>query len=119
VRITDQAPVVTPIALERVVVLVSDLERALPFYRLFFGAESRRDAEGVWFQLADTRLGVMTVPRGEPPRIDHYCVNVAPFDRDAVEAKLAALGATLVAGDDAEELHFKDRDGIHVVLRAA
>ena len=95
VRITDQAPVVTPIALERVVVLVSDLERALPFYRLFFGAESRRDADGAWFQLADTRLGVMTAPRGEPPRIDHYCVNVAPFDRDAVAAKLTALGATL------------------------
>ena len=47
VRITDQGPVVTPIALERVVLVVSDLERALPFYRLFFGAESRRDADGV------------------------------------------------------------------------
>ena len=119
VRITDQAPVVTPIALERVVVLVSDLERALPFYRLFFGAESRRDADGAWFQLADTRLGVLTAPRGESPRIDHYCVNVAPFDRDPVAAKLTALGATLGVGDDADELHFKDRDGIHVVLRAA
>ena len=119
VQITDQAPVVTPIALERVVVLVSDLERALPFYRLFFGAESRRNAEGAWFQLADTRLGVLTAARGERPRIDHYCVNFAPFDRDTVAAKLTALGATLVAGDDDAELHFKDRDGIHVVLRAA
>jgi predicted enzyme related to lactoylglutathione lyase len=119
VRITDQGPVVTPIALERVVVVVSDLERALPFYRLFFGAESRRDADGVWFQLADTRLGVLTAPRGEPPRIDHYCVNVAPLDHDTVAAKLTALGATLVVSDDADELHFKDRDGIHVVLRAA
>jgi predicted enzyme related to lactoylglutathione lyase len=119
VRITDEGPVVTPIALERVVLMVSDLERALPFYRLFFGAESRRDADGAWFQLADTRLGVLTAPRGEPPRIDHYCVNVAPFDRDTVAAKLTALGATLVASDDAHELHFMDRDGIHVVLRAA
>ena len=56
---------------------------------------------------------------GSPPRIDHYCVNVAPFDRDTVAAKLTALGATLVGSDDADELHFKDRDGIHVVLRAA
>jgi predicted enzyme related to lactoylglutathione lyase len=119
VRITDQAPVVTPIALERVVVLVSDLERALPFYRLFFGAESRRDARGVWFQLADTRLGVLTAPRGERPRIDHYCVNVTPFERDTVASELTALGATLVDADDAAELHFKDRDDIHVVLRAA
>ena len=119
VQITDQAPVVTPIALERVVVLVSDLERALPFYRLFFGAETRRDAEGAWFELADTRLGVLTAPRGERPRIDHYCVNVAPFDRDTVATKITALGATLVADDDDAELHFKDRDGIHAVLRAA
>lgn len=118
VRITDQSPVVTPIALERVVVLVSDLERALPFYRLFFGAESRRDADGVWFQLADTRLGVLAAPRGEPPRIDHYCVSVAPFDRDSVAANLTALGATLGVSDEAGELHFKDRDGIHVALRA-
>lgn len=120
VRITEEPPVVQAIGLERIVLKVSDLDRALPFYRLFFGPESTRDSGHVWFQLADTRLGLRVAPRGEQPRIDYYCVNCAPFDRGAVAAKLSALGATLAASGEGEnELYFKDVAGINVVLRAA
>jgi predicted enzyme related to lactoylglutathione lyase len=119
VRVTDEPAVVMPIALERVMLQVSDLDRALPFYRMFFGRESAREGNRIWFQLADTRLGLQLAPSGESPRIDHFCLNVARFDRSAVAAKLVALGGTLAASDEGvNELHFKDLDGISVVLRA-
>ena len=121
-RIADEEPVVTPLALEHVLLRVSDLDRALPFYRTFFGRESTRTAgsEPVWFQIADTRLGLQGTAAGETPRIERFCVKVAAFDRNAVAAKLATLGATLVvSANDGNELRFTDPDGINVALRTA
>jgi catechol 2,3-dioxygenase-like lactoylglutathione lyase family enzyme len=113
---------VTPLGLEHVVLRVSDIERALPFYRMFFGAETTRTASSgpVWFQVARTRLGLVSAAAGEPPRIDHFCVRVEAFDAGAVTAGLSALGAQVhSSGNEAGvTLRFTDPDGISVELQA-
>ena len=66
---------------------VSSLDKALPYYRMVYGAaaERPRDAEGrVWFHLdRDTRLALKQAGPGQPPAIEHYALKVAPFDRAA------------------------------------
>jgi catechol 2,3-dioxygenase-like lactoylglutathione lyase family enzyme len=93
---------------------VTSLERALPFYRLFFGTEASREAGRVWFRIVGTRLGLEEARDGESPAIAHYGVAVDPFDRAAAEARLTALGATLVPSDQPGALRFADPDGIRV-----
>jgi hypothetical protein len=97
-------------------------ERSAAFYRLFFGAESRRDAESGWCaSWPTTRSVVVRAPRGGPRR---ESITIASTWRAAtattVAAKLHRARRTYaVVSDDADELHYKDRDGIHVALRAA
>ena len=120
-RIADEPAAVQPIGLDHVVLLVSGLERSVAHYRHFFGAESPRTAGStrVWFRVANTRLG-LEAAAGREPRVDHFCINVARFDRGAVTDRLAALGGTVVPADDEEGvLRFRDPDGILVELKQA
>ena len=118
-RIVDGNALVKPIALDHVVLRVSALDRALPFYRTFFGREATRTADSAWFQIAGTRLALEPVAAGETPRVARFCVNVAPFDRAAVGAKLRELGATISDSAVDGELRFADPDGLRVAIRTA
>lgn len=116
--------VVTPLHVDHVMLDVSSLDRALPYYRAVYGtaAEGAREASGrVWFHLErGTRLGLQPAPTGTSPTIDHFAIAVAPFDRAAVSARLRELGATeLPSPDEPDVLRFRDNNGITVELRAA
>jgi catechol 2,3-dioxygenase-like lactoylglutathione lyase family enzyme len=115
---------VTPLGVDHMMLLVSSLERSLPYYRLMYGAaaERPRDAGGrVWFHLdRGTRVGLQQVPEGRAPTIEHFAVRVAPFDREALAARLREVGAKILPSDDEPEVvRFLDNNGIVVELVVA
>ena len=118
-RIVEGEAIVQPLALDHVVLRVSSLERALPFYRTFFGREATQSADAATFQIAATRLRLEPIAAGEKPRVARFAVKVAALERAEVGAKLRALGATVTEPADGDELRFTDPDGLDVALRAA
>jgi catechol 2,3-dioxygenase-like lactoylglutathione lyase family enzyme len=118
-RIVPEDPLLRPVGVDHVVVNVSDLETALPFYRLFFGQESAKTADQAWFQVANTRLGLSKAPAGESPRVAYFCVNVARFDRKSIAQKLQQLQAEVLpsSNDAGGHLRFKDPVGITVEVK--
>lgn len=114
---------VTPRRVDHVLLHVSDLERAVRYYRVLYGPEAghTHDPDRVWFAFSDSRILLEKTPYayGEPPKIDHFCIQVAPYDREEVSAGLGALGAELLASpDEPKVLRFRDLDGITVELKA-
>jgi catechol 2,3-dioxygenase-like lactoylglutathione lyase family enzyme len=120
-RITEKDPLLTPMGLDHVMVLVSDLDRALPFYRMFFGKEASKNANSAWFSVAGTRLGLRVAPAGDMPRIAHFCVNVAAFDKSKIKDGLIALGAKDVSPSDEGKNYtaFTDPNGLTIELKTA
>jgi predicted enzyme related to lactoylglutathione lyase len=113
---------VTPRGVDHMLLRVSSLEKALPYYRMVYGsaAERPRDAEGrVWFHFdRDTRIALKQASAGQSPTIEHYAIKVAPFDRAAVTSRLKELGVrTLPSADEPDVLRFEDNNGIIVELR--
>jgi predicted enzyme related to lactoylglutathione lyase len=117
--------VVTPIGVDHVLLLVSDIERSLPYYRFVYGAQAeapRRSGDPrVWFNLErGTRIGLQNAASGEAPRIGHYAIRVTRFDRGAVIARLQELGAKVIdSADEPDVLRLLDDNGIVVELRGA
>jgi catechol 2,3-dioxygenase-like lactoylglutathione lyase family enzyme len=114
--------VVSPLGMDHVMLNVSSLEKALPYYRGIYGTatEGKRDANGrVWLSLErNTRIGLQAVRAGEPPKIDHFAIKVAPYDRATVTARLGELGATVLPSpDEPDVLRFRDNTGITVELK--
>ena len=111
---------VTPIGVDHVMLSVNDVEKSLPYYRLVYGAvvEGRREGGRVWLNLErGTRIGLQKAPAGEMPRIAHYAIKVARFDRGAVTARLQQLGAKVLASpDEPDVLRFTDDNGVVVEL---
>lgn len=113
--------VVTPTGVDHVLLLVSSLERSLPYYRQLYGpsTERPRDATGrVWFQLEKgTRIVLQQVADGQKPSIGHFAIKVAPFDRAALTDRLRELSAdVLPSGDEPGVVRFRDHDGIIVEI---
>jgi catechol 2,3-dioxygenase-like lactoylglutathione lyase family enzyme len=112
---------VTPKGVDHVLLYVSDLEKAVQFYRILYGKEAmrQRSPERIWFQIGDTRLGLEHAPAGQKPHIAHFGVKVAAFDRSAVVVGLRKLGAEVVASPDEQDVvRFRDRDGNSVELKS-
>jgi catechol 2,3-dioxygenase-like lactoylglutathione lyase family enzyme len=110
---------VTPLRVDNVLLHVSDLERALAYYRILYGAESSRaDASAVFTFTNGSRL-LLEETRYEygmaQTRIARYGIRVEPFDRAAVEAGIAAIGGTVVDAPGAV-LRLRDADGIELEL---
>ena len=119
----DGDGLLSPMGVDHVMLFVSDLERSLPYYRLVYGAraEGARDSSGrVWFNLKrGTRIGLQKAADGSP-RIAHYAIKVAPFDRRALTARLQQVGVwTVPSADEPDVIRFLDIDGIAVELRVA
>jgi catechol-2,3-dioxygenase len=112
---------VTPIGVDHVLLHVADLDRAARFYRILYGKEAMREASParVWFRIGDTRLGLEQAPAGQKPRIDHFAVKVAAFDRRMVSDALTKLGARLAPSPgESASLRFLDIDGNAVEIIA-
>jgi catechol 2,3-dioxygenase-like lactoylglutathione lyase family enzyme len=120
----EGAGVVAPIGVDHVLLLVSNLERSLPYYRQVYGpsTERPRDANGrVWFQLErGTRIGLQQITDGRKPSIGHFAIKVASFDRGALTTRLRELSAeVLPSSDEPDVVRFRDNNGIIVELRAS
>jgi catechol 2,3-dioxygenase-like lactoylglutathione lyase family enzyme len=120
----DGEGIVSPTGMDHVLLLVSNLDRSLPYYRQVYGqsAERPRDANGrVWFHLAGgTRIGLQQIADGRKPSIGHFAVKVAPFDRTALMARLRELSVeVLPSADEPDVVRFRDNNGIIVELRVA
>jgi catechol 2,3-dioxygenase-like lactoylglutathione lyase family enzyme len=120
-RIVNGDALVRPRGLDHVMLYVSDLDRSAAYYRSFFGPEASRggDPEQIWFELADTRIGLQRRGALEPARVDHFALKTEPFDREAVTTELRLLGARVAPVDEADEslLRFRDPYGLGVALR--
>lgn len=108
--------VLAPRGLEHVVLAVSDLERALRYYRFVYGEGiETRDAtapQRVWFQLArNTRIGLEPVAEGARPHFVQFAIKVAPFDSAAIAPMLRAAGAEVLAVAPSR-IRFRDNYGI-------
>ena len=113
----------TPKGVDHALLKVSDMSKALRFYRTLYGKKDVRERKTgrVWFPIGDTRLGLEETKYqfGDKPRIAHFGIKVAPFDRAAVSEGLTKLGAQILpSGDEPDVLRFKDPDGITVELKA-
>jgi predicted enzyme related to lactoylglutathione lyase len=107
----------TPLGVDHVLLHVADLEKGVRFYRILYGQEATREKspERVWFRIGDTRLGLQQAAAGQKPRIEHFAVKVARFDRNAASDAIARLGAKVVPSpDEPNVLRFTDTDGITV-----
>ena len=117
---------VSPLGLEHVVLLVNDVEKSLPYYRLVYGDDVvaarrlQRSGERLWLNLEkSTRIGLEKAPDGLP-RIGHYAIRVAPFDRAALTKRLQEIGGeVLPSPDEPEVLRFADNNGIVVEVTSA
>jgi len=116
---------VKPIGVDHVLLHVSDIEKSLPYYHLMYGANIKttrqQNPDRLWIELeANTRIGLQKVQAGEKPRFDHYCIKVAPFDRDAVAAGIRQIGLkTTASPDEPGVLRFTDNYDITVELKPA
>ena len=120
---TERDGLLAPLGVDHLVLRVSSLEKALPYYRMMYGpaAEQPRDANGrVWFHLArSTRLGLEQAAPGQAPSIAHYAITVAPFDRRAFDARLRELKTSVLpSADEPGVVRFADDNGIILEVRA-
>ena len=119
----DGDGIVAPLGVDHVLLLVSNLDRSLPYYRQVYGpsTERARDANGrVWFQLErGTRIGLQQITDGRRPSIGHFAIKVAPFDRGALVTRLRELSAeVLPSTDEPDVVRFRDNNGIVVEVRS-
>ena len=112
-RIFDGDAIFDPVGLDHVLLRVSSVERALPFYRLFFGKETSGDGSHARFEVALTSLRLEQTSGGAAPGIARYCVRVRAFDRAEAARGLTALTAEILV-NDGRLLRFTDPDGIEV-----
>jgi catechol 2,3-dioxygenase-like lactoylglutathione lyase family enzyme len=114
---------VKPKGVDHALLKVSDMKKALQFYRILYGKEDITDRKTgrTWFQIGDTRLGLEQAQYqfGDTPRIEHFAIKVEPFDRNVVTEGLKKLGSeVLPSPDEPDVLRFRDIDGITVELKA-
>jgi len=107
-----------------VVLNVRDINASLPYYHFVYGRDiqttRQTNPERLWIYLkGDTRIGLQNAPAGDKPKIEHYCIKVRPFDREAVTAGLRKIGTeVLPSPDEPGILRFRDDNKIIVELKA-
>ncbi len=126
------------IALDHVVLRVRDIEASLRFYRDVLGCTIDKVQEqfGLWQLRAgaslidlvplDGPLGRMggAGPAREGRNVDHFAIQIAPFDDEAIRAHLAAHGVTITdagrrygAQGSGPSIYILDPDGNTVELK--
>ena len=110
---------VTPRRVEYVQVRVSDLDRALAFYRLLYGKESSRSANLATFTFrggSRLLLARASYEYGQAQvRIERFGIRVDAFDKGAAAAAVTSLGGKVIGGEGAT-LRLRDIDGIELDL---
>jgi catechol 2,3-dioxygenase-like lactoylglutathione lyase family enzyme len=120
----EQNGLVVPLGLDHVVLSVTDINASLPYYHFVYGPETEgareKSPERLWINLKnDTKIGLQKAPAGSTPRIEHFCIRVRPFDRQAVLAGLKKIGAeVLPSPDEPNVVRFLDDNKITVEIKA-
>lgn len=112
----------TPLAVDHVLLRVSDLAKASEYYRILYGEEGFEEGDGRNVFSFENGSRLILAPAdyvyGQSLGIEHFCIAVAPFERERAQAVLLELGAeVLEAGEEPEVLRFRDKDGISVEIR--
>jgi len=103
---------------------VRDINASLPYYHFVYGKDvdgaREKNPDRLWLNLKnETRIGLQQAPAGQSPKIEHFCIKVRPFDRDAVTAGLKKIGAeVLPSADERGIIRFLDNNRIMVELKA-
>lgn len=110
---------VTPMRVEYTLLKVSNLDRALDFYRILYGKETRRAGDSAAFEFSNgSRLLLESTSYAygqAQARIARFGLRVRAFDRAAVKELIPTLGGTVLA-DDGKGLRLRDADGIELEL---
>jgi len=125
-------------AIDHVVLRVRDLDKSLAFYRGVLGCtlDKVQESIGLWQVRAGASLidlvpldGPLGRTGGAGPgqggrNLDHFAIQVAPFDEPAIRAHLAAHGVAVVeagrrygAQGDGPSVYIRDPDGNTVELK--
>lgn len=117
--------------IDHVVVRTADQERALAFYRDVLGLVVEREQPEIHLlQLRAGRSLIDLVPGvradEQRPNIDHFALEVEPFDESELRAHLSARGVEVIesglrygAGGEGPSLYIRDPDGNKIELKAA
>jgi hypothetical protein len=114
----------TPLGVDHVMLNVRDIDASLPYYHFLYGKEldgtRQHNPERLWLNLKnDTRIGLQKAPAGQTAKIEHFCIKVRPFDREAVTAGLKKIGAEVLSSPDEPGIvRFLDDNKIMVELKA-
>lgn len=110
---------VTPRRVDHVVLHVSDLKRALAYYRILYGREASQSRHGAVFAFRNGSRLMLEATKyaygSAQTRIARYAIRVDPFDRARTGAGIAALGGT-VTDSTRDELRLRDVDGNELTL---
>ncbi|MEO8314160.1 MAG: VOC family protein [Pseudomonadota bacterium] len=110
---------VTPLRVDHALLRVSNLDRALEFYRILYGKESKREGTQATFAFKNgSRLLLEETSYkygSSKTQIARFGIRVSPFDHAAAAAGIATLGGTVLA-DDGKALRLRDVDGIELEL---
>jgi catechol 2,3-dioxygenase-like lactoylglutathione lyase family enzyme len=105
-----------PTGIEHVLLNVADPEASAMFYEQIFGPVTLRNNNRIWFRVGRSRVGLLKTPEGQRSGVNHFCVSAAPFDYDAVVARLTALGAKVEPSELPGAPSFRDPDGMLVQI---
>jgi len=107
-------PIFRATGLDHILLNVSDPEKSAAFYEKIFGAVTQRNNNRIWFQAGRSRIGLLQVPAGEKPGVNHFCVSAAAFDYEAATKMLQSAGARVEKPEVASAPEFRDLDGLLV-----
>jgi catechol 2,3-dioxygenase-like lactoylglutathione lyase family enzyme len=111
-------PLLQPTAIDHILVLVSDVPKAVAFYQKILGGVIRVGGtpERTWFSAGGSDHVVLgLVEPGDKLGIDHYCLT-AQFDRAALTKGIEAAGGKIIEGVVSAGFDFLDVNGIHVQI---
>jgi catechol 2,3-dioxygenase-like lactoylglutathione lyase family enzyme len=114
------------IELDHVSIRVSDVRRSARFYMRLFGTDTARDpkrqanpgsrAGELWFiRLGRSHVALAPLSRGESAGVDHYCLSVSAFAKDAAKAMLAGFDQPYPDWPS-NNVWLKDPDGLLIQL---
>jgi len=119
------------LGIDHVVLRIHDLERSLGFYRDLLGLHIEREQAGIHLtQLRAGRSLIDLVPgdasAGEAPNVDHFALEIEPFDEQRLREYFSARGVPVLesglrygAGGEGPSIYIQDPDGNKVELKAA
>jgi len=112
--------------IDHIVIRAADIKRMVSFYRdvICLPVEKVQEDLGLWQLRAGTtlvdlvdihgKIGGETRPDHESPNMDHFCLQVEPWDEDSIEAHLIANGVDF---DDPAERYGATGTGPSIYLR--